>query len=99
MEHKEEPLNPNDDPWAANMRLHGKTSLIGIIRSERRDYEAQIAKDRALIQALVNALDSTEDLDNGCPLPTWQKGYDKMCEERSSALSMAKEAGYIPTEG
>ena len=64
----------------------------------RAFYEAQITKDRALIQALLNALDSTEALDNGCPLPTWQKGYDKMCEERSSAISMAKEQGFKPTE-
>src|SRR5690606_5997229 len=89
---------PNDDPWAANMRLHSKTSLIGIIRSERRDYEAQIDKDRALIQTLVNALDRTEDLDNGCPLPTWQKGYDEMCDMRSNALDAAKEQGFTPTE-
>lgn len=79
--------------------LHGKTSLIGIIRSERRDYEDQITRDRALIQTLVNALDSTEDLDNGCPLPTWHKGYDEMCDMRSNALDAAKEQGFTPTEG
>ena len=27
--------NPNDDAWAANMRLKSKTALINIIRSER----------------------------------------------------------------
>lgn len=94
-----EPLNPNDDPWAANMRLHGKTSLIGIIRSERRDYEDQITRDRALIHTLVNALDSTEALDNGCPIPTWQKKYDAMCDMRSNAFDAAKEQGFTPTEG
>lgn len=53
----------------------------------------------ALIQTLVNALDRTEDLDNGCPLPTWQKGYDEMCDMRSNALDAAKEQGFTPTEG
>ncbi len=65
----------------------------------RAFYEAQITKDRALIQTLVNALDSTEDLDNGCPLPTWQKGYEEMCDMRSNALDAAKEQGFTPTEG
>lgn len=63
---------------------------------ERRDYEDQITRYRTLIQTLVNALDSTEDLDNGCPLPTWQKGYDEMCDMRSNALDAAKENGFIP---
>ena len=68
--------------------------------SDVRDiYEAQRTKDRALIQTLVNALDSTEDLDNGCPLPTWQKGYEEMCDMRSNALDAAKEQGFTPTEG
>ena len=44
-----------------------------------------------LIQTLVNALVQTEALDNGCPLPTWQKGYDEMCDMRSNAHGGAKE--------
>ena len=56
------------------------------------------AKDRALIQTLVNALVQTEALDNGCPLPTWQRGYDEMCDMRSNALDAAKEQGFTPTE-
>jgi hypothetical protein len=87
MEHKED-LHPNDDPWAANMRLHGKTSLIGIIRSERRDYEAQRTKDRALIQALVNALDKC----------TIDKPDIDGTEFQATALSTAKEQGFTPTE-
>ena len=66
-------VNPNDDAWAANMRTKGKTALINTIRSERRECEETRAKDRALIKTLVDALDSTEYFDNGCPLPTWQK--------------------------
>lgn len=66
---------------------------------ENYEKEAQRTRDRALIHTLVNALDSTEALDNGCPIPTWQKKYDAMCDMRSNAFDAAKEQGFTPTEG
>ena len=113
MEHNEDPILISDDQLV-EMTLRNSLITREQVRASRelqhsynarylggydvRDiYEAQRTKDRALIQNLLNALDRTEALDNGCPLPT-QKGYDKMCEERSSALSMAKEQGFKPTE-
>lgn len=55
----------------------------------RAFYEAQITKDRALIQALVNALDKC----------TIDKPDIDGTEFQATALSTAKEQGFTPTEG
>lgn len=61
------------------------------IHATSKNLEARIKELEGLGRELVEALNSTLDLDNGCPLPTWQKGYEMMCAERSAALAKAKE--------
>jgi hypothetical protein len=114
MEHNEDPILISDDQLVemtlrnslitreqvrASRELQHSYNARYLGGYDVRDiYEAQRTKDRALIQNLLNALDRTEALDNGCPLPTWQKKYDEMCDMRSNALDAAKEQGFKPTE-
>ena len=103
MEHNEDPILISDDQLVemtlrnslitreqvrASRELQHSYNARYLGGYDVRDfYEAQRTKDRALIQNLLNALDRTEALDNGCPLPTWQNKYDEMCDMRSNALA------------
>jgi hypothetical protein len=61
-------------------------------------YEADRAKDADLIQQLVDALEWVAAYDNGCPLPTWEKGYNNAWSIANSARAAAKAAGFKPSE-
>ena len=61
-------------------------------------YEAARAKDAELIQMLVDALEWVAAYDNGCPLPTWEKGYNNAWSIANSARAAAKAAGFKPSE-
>ena len=61
-------------------------------------YEAARAKDAELIQMLVDALEWVAAYDNGCPLPTWEKGYNKAWSIANSARAAAEAAGFKPSD-
>ena len=63
-----------------------------------RDYEAARAKDAELIQQLVDALEWVAAYNNGCPLPTWENGYNNAWSIANSARAAAKAAGFKPSE-
>jgi hypothetical protein len=65
---------------------------------ELRQVEADRAKDAELIQQLVDALEYVASYDNGCPLPTWEKGYNEAWAYANSARKDAEAAGYKPSE-
>lgn len=69
--------------------------LMTMVRDE---YEAKVAKDAALIQRLVNALEYVASYDNGCPLPTWEKGYDEAWAYANAVRKEADAHGFKPTE-
>lgn len=64
----------------------------------RDHYEAARAKDAELIQRLVNALEYVASYDNGCPLPTWEKGYDEAWAYANAVRKEADAHGFKPTE-
>ena len=55
-------------------------------------------KDAELIQMLVDALEWVAAYDNGCPLPTWEKGYNNAWSIANSARAAAAAAGFKPTD-
>ena len=61
-------------------------------------YEAARAKDAELIQMLVDALEWVAAYDNGCPLPTWEKGYNNAWSIANSARAAAEAAGFKPSD-
>jgi hypothetical protein len=61
-------------------------------------YEAARAKDAELIQRLVDALEWVAAYDNGCPLPTWERGYNNAWSIANSARAAAKAAGFKPSD-
>jgi len=61
-------------------------------------YEAARAKDAELIQQLVDGLEWVAAYDNGCPLPTWEKGYNNAWSIANSARAAAKAAGFKPSD-
>jgi hypothetical protein len=61
-------------------------------------YEAARAKDAELIQKLVDALEWVAAYDNGCPLPTWEKGYNNAWSIANSARAAAEAAGFKPSD-
>ena len=65
---------------------------------ELRQVEADRAKDAELIQQLVNALEYVASYDNGCPLPTWEEGYNEVWAYANSARKDAEAAGYKPSD-
>jgi len=65
---------------------------------ELRQVEADRAKDAELIQRLVDALEYVASYDNGCPLPTWEKGYNEAWAYANSARKDAEAAGYKPSD-
>ncbi len=65
---------------------------------ELRQVEAARAKDAELIQKLVDALEWVAAYDNGCPLPTWENGYNNAWSIANSARAAAKAAGFKPSE-
>jgi hypothetical protein len=64
----------------------------------RHEYEDARAKDAELIQQLVDALEWVAAYDNGCPLPTWERGYNNAWSIANSARAAAKAAGFKPSE-
>ena len=69
--------------------------LMTMVRDE---YEAKVVKDAELIQRLVNALEYVASYDNGCPLPTWEKGYDEAWAYANAVRKEADAHGFKPTE-
>jgi len=61
-------------------------------------FAAARAKDAELIQKLVDALEWVAAYDNGCPLPTWEKGYNNAWSIANSARAAAEDAGFKPTD-
>ena len=57
-------------------------------------YEAARAKDAELIQRLLNALEYVASYDNGCPLPTWEKGYNEAWAYANAARKEVEAAGF-----
>jgi hypothetical protein len=51
-----------------------------------------------LIQKLVDALEWVAAYDNGCPLPTWEKGYNNAWSIANSARAAAEAAGFKPSD-
>jgi len=64
---------------------------------ELRQVEADRVKDAELIQQLVDALEWVAAYDNGCPLPTWEKGYNNAWSIANSARAAAVAAGFKPS--
>lgn len=65
---------------------------------ELRQVESAHAKDAELIQQLVDALEWVAAYDNGCPLPTWEKGYNNAWSIANGARAAAEAAGFKPSE-
>jgi len=65
---------------------------------ELRQVEADRAKDAELIQQLMDALEWVAAYDNGCPLPTWEKGYNNAWSIANSARAAAAAAGFKPSD-
>lgn len=65
---------------------------------ELRQIETDRAKDAELIQMLVDALEWVAAYDNGCPLPTWERGYNNAWSIANSARAAAKAAGFKPSD-
>ena len=65
---------------------------------ELRQVEDARAKDAELIQQLVDALEWVAAYDNGCPLPTWEKGYNNAWSIANSARAAAEAAGFKPSD-
>jgi hypothetical protein len=61
-------------------------------------HEKARAKDAELIQQLVDALEWVAAYDNGCPLPTWERGYNNAWSIANSARAAAKAAGFKPSD-
>ena len=80
--------------------IYGKDALDeGMSRDEIwHSYEAALAEDAELIQHLVDALDWVAAYDNGCPLPTWEKGYNNAWSIANSARAAAAAAGFKPSD-
>lgn len=100
-----DPLNP----YPGNLRRHivdNSDLQVLILRTNdmeglehvRDIYEAARAKDAELIQRLVNALEYVASYDNGCPLPTWEKGYDEAWAYANAVRKEADAHGFKPTE-
>ena len=75
--------------------LHGYLSGANYARDI---YEAARAKDAELIQQLMDALEWVAAYDNGCPLPTWEKGYNNAWSIANSARAAAEAAGFKPSD-
>ena len=54
------------------------------------DYESVVR----LAQRLVNALEYVASYDNGCPLPTWEKGYNEAWGYANAVRKDADELGF-----
>ena len=91
--------NTKREPLLSDDTLY-KWSTENILSSVRvRDtYEAARAEDAELIQKLVDALEWVAAYDNGCPLPTWENGYNNAWSIANSARAAAKAAGFKPSE-
>ena len=75
---------------------HG--DFVELANDVRKVYEDARAKDAELIQRLVDALEWVAAYDNGCPLPTWEKGYNNAWSIANSARTAAEAAGYKPSD-
>ncbi len=84
-------MRENDSENEADIWSRGVAS--GIMQSRQR-YEAARAKDAELIQQLMDALEWVAAYDNGCPLPTWEKGYNNAWSIANSARAAAEAAGF-----
>jgi hypothetical protein len=96
MSNKREPLLSDEQldeicevhPYSA--QLYAKRSAIAVDAI----HEAARAKDAELIQRLLNALEYVASYDNGCPLPTWEKGYNEAWAYANAARTEVEAAGF-----
>ena len=91
--------NTKREPLLSDKDINDPKLVIPLGAKMIRDiYEHHRAKDAKLIQQLVDALEWVAAYDNGCPLPTWEKGYNNAWSIANSARAAAKAAGYKPSE-
>ena len=104
---KREPLLSDEfmenhaDKWNEGVRgitIQHRTCLLQGADWAREHYEAARAKDAELIQQLVDALEWVAAYDNGCPLPTWEKGYNNAWSIANTARAAAEAAGFKPSD-
>lgn len=104
---KREPLLSDEfmenhaDKWNEGVRgitIQHRACLLQGADWAREHYEAARDKDAELIQHLVDALEWVAAYDNGCPLPTWEKGYNNAWSIANGARAAAEAAGFKPSE-
>ena len=71
--------------------------MVGAVRVNSW-HEAARAKDAELIQKLVNALEYVASYDNGCPLPTWEDGYNEAWDYANAVRREAEGEGFAPED-
>lgn len=73
----------------------GLKSGLEIARSyyedQRAKQQAEIDRLREGMQRAVDAIDSLQNVDNGCPLPTWKNAYDKAQEQAQQVIDDAEK--------
>jgi hypothetical protein len=91
--------NTKREPLVSDEDINDPKLVIPIGAKMIRDiYENARAKDAELIQHLVDALEWVAAYDNGCPLPTWEKGYNNAWSIANSARAAAAAAGFKPSD-
>jgi hypothetical protein len=91
--------NTKREPLLSDKDINDPKLVIPLGAKMIRDiYEADRAKDAELIQRLVDALEWVAAYDNGCPLPTWEKGYNNAWSIANSARAAAEAAGFKPSD-
>jgi hypothetical protein len=91
--------NTKREPLLSDKDINDPKLVIPLGAKMIRDiYEAARAKDAELIQQLMDALEWVAAYDNGCPLPTWEKGYNNAWSIANSARAAAEAAGFKPSD-
>ena len=101
MSNKREPLKDQDildvcDRYADNYPIEGRITVnpMAMRRAVEPLMDAARAKDAELIQRLLNALEYVASYDNGCPLPTWEKGYNEAWAYANATRKEVEAAGF-----
>jgi hypothetical protein len=91
--------NTKREPLVSDKDINDPKLVIPLGAKMIRDiYEDARAKDAELIQQLMDALEWVAAYDNGCPLPTWEKGYNNAWSIANSARAAAEAAGFKPSD-
>ncbi len=91
--------NTKREPLVSDKDINDPKLVIPLGAKMIRDiYEADRAKHAELIQQLMDALEWVAAYDNGCPLPTWEKGYNNAWSIANSARAAAEAAGFKPSD-